>query len=62
MRWLNCKVMAALFQPVWFVPGYRELKYQPEGSKMAVELTRSDVDTLEAGEFLNDKIVDFYLK
>ncbi len=29
---------------------------------MAVELTNSDVNTLNDGEFLNDKIMDFYLK
>ena len=29
---------------------------------MAVELTTADVETLEPGDFLNDKIMDFYLK
>ncbi len=35
--------------------------YQPPGSKLSLEITELDLDCLEPGEYLNDKIIDFYL-
>ena len=40
----------------------RLLCYKPKGCKVGVELMTTDVETLEPGEYLNDKIMDFYLK
>lgn len=41
---------------------YRLLTYKPKGCKVGVELRTMDVETLDPGEYLNDKIMDFYLK
>ena len=39
------------------------LRYPPaEGEKDAVEITRGDEARLDEGEFLNDSLIDFYLK
>ena len=40
----------------------RELLYKPKGCKDGVELMTDDVTCLHPGEYLNDKIMDFYLK
>lgn len=34
----------------------------PEDGKGSVSIYRSDLDVLEPGEFLNDSIIDFYLR
>ena len=38
------------------------LLYRPGTLARAVSIFLSDLDCLEEGEFLNDKIIDFYLK
>ena len=38
------------------------LSYRPGTLARAVSIFLSDLDCLEEGEFLNDKIIDFYLK
>lgn len=37
-------------------------RYPPEGGKGAVDVSAADLDRLEDGEFLNDTIIDFYIK
>ncbi len=37
------------------------LAYKPPGSKLNLEITELDMDCLVPGEYLNDKIIDFYL-
>lgn len=34
----------------------------PAGSKVGIEISSSDVATLDTGEYLNDIVVDFYLR
>lgn len=36
--------------------------YPPDGGKQAVEVTALDMEHLEPLEFLNDTIIDFYIK
>ena len=40
----------------------RLLSYKPSGCKVGVELMTMDVETLNPGQYLNDKIMDFYFK
>ena len=40
----------------------RLLTYKPQGSKVTLDIMSADVECLEPGEYLNDKIIDFYLK
>ena len=56
-----CDVLGILLHFVTFPP-FRLLTYKPEGCKFGVELMSMDMETLNPGEFLNDKIMDFYLK
>lgn len=37
-------------------------KYPPGGGRGAVSITAEDLDRLEVEEFLNDTIIDFYIK
>jgi len=39
----------------------RLLSYKPAGSKLNLEIVEADLDCLYRGEYLNDKIIDFYL-
>ena len=41
---------------------HRLLYYKPKHCKEGVQLMTEDVETLEPGEYLNDKIMNFYLK
>ncbi|XP_064404328.1 uncharacterized protein LOC135349688 isoform X1 [Halichondria panicea] len=44
-------------------PNVRLLAYNvPAGSKVNIEVSTHDVDTLAPGEYINDKVVDFYLR
>jgi Ulp1 family protease len=36
--------------------------YPPEGGKGAVSVSPDDLTRLDSGEFLNDTIIDFYIK
>jgi hypothetical protein len=36
--------------------------FPPEGGKGAVVVTPDDLARLDSGEFLNDTIIDFYIK
>ena len=40
----------------------RLLTYKPQGSKVTLDIMSADVECLDPGEYLNDKIIDFYLK
>ena len=40
----------------------RLLTYKPQGSKVTLDIMSADVECLDPGEHLNDKIIDFYLK
>ena len=40
----------------------RLLTYKPVGSKLSMDMMSADLECLEPGEYLNDKIIDFYLK
>ena len=42
--------------------GRRLLTYKPQGSKVTLDIMSADVECLDPGEYLNDKIIDFYLK
>ena len=41
---------------------FRLFTYKPVGSKMTLDIMSADVECLDPGEYLNDKIIDFYLK
>ena len=36
--------------------------YKPPGSKVSLEVTTLDMESLAPEEYVNDKIMDFYLK
>lgn len=40
----------------------RLLSYKPKGCKVSLELMAMDVETLNHSEYLNDKIINFYLR
>ncbi len=49
--------------PLIIIVWYRLLTYNvPAGSKVNIELSTHDLDTLLPGEYINDKVVDFYLR
>ncbi|CAI8051772.1 Sentrin-specific protease 6, partial [Geodia barretti] len=37
------------------------LTYKPEGSRVNIEISEMDLDCLERGVYLNDRVIDFYL-
>lgn len=41
---------------------HRLVTYKPQGSKVMLDIMSADVECLDPGEYLNDKIIDFYLK
>ncbi|TTM51869.1 Sentrin-specific protease 7 [Bagarius yarrelli] len=43
-------------------PARRLIQFPPPPSKGAITLTTEDLECLDSGEFLNDVIIDFYLK
>ncbi|XP_067300044.1 sentrin-specific protease 7 [Pseudorasbora parva] len=44
------------------VPARRLILFPPPPSKRAITVTTEDLECLDSGEFLNDVIIDFYLK
>lgn len=40
----------------------RLIQFPPPPSKGAIAVTTEDLECLDSGEFLNDVIIDFYLK
>ncbi|XP_076857518.1 sentrin-specific protease 7 isoform X2 [Brachyhypopomus gauderio] len=43
-------------------PAHRLIQFPPPPSKGAITVTTEDLECLDSGEFLNDVIIDFYLK
>ena len=45
-----------------FVVGFRLITFPPPPAPGGIQVTNEDLSCLEEGEFLNDVIIDFYLK
>uniref|UniRef100_A0A8C1PPF1 SUMO specific peptidase 7b n=1 Tax=Cyprinus carpio TaxID=7962 RepID=A0A8C1PPF1_CYPCA len=54
--------LLTFFQPVFTVLFSMKSNYPPPPSKGGITVTTEDLECLKDGEFLNDVIIDFYLK
>eukprot|EP00731_Ephydatia_muelleri_P036635 Em0295g4a len=51
----------SVHEPLCFVEHTKLLMYRPSGSKLHFEITGGDLNCLHPHEYLNDKIINFYL-
>eukprot|EP00731_Ephydatia_muelleri_P028369 Em0020g13a len=51
----------SVHEPLCFVEHKKLLMYRPSGSKLQFEITGGDLNCLHPHEYLNDKIINFYL-